>query len=148
MLKVQRASAQTPPPGAKQPRLEPQSTQSEVLLSEFKPPPLEAAARHGLDRVRRVESPNLEKPAAGRGHGPACVPVAHLCGPVDVCAYCYCYCYCNKHWYTSHRHGRYYQLAVGNHVIFSARNRSAWVVINIRLTELDSLSRVPEELER
>ena len=59
MLKVQRASAQTPPPGAKQPRLEPQSTQSEVLLSEFKPPPLEAAARHGLDRVRRVESPNL-----------------------------------------------------------------------------------------
>ena len=61
MLKVQRASAQTPPPGAKQPRLEPQSTQSEVLLSEFKPPPLEAAARHGLDRVRRVESPNLEK---------------------------------------------------------------------------------------
>jgi hypothetical protein len=60
MLKVQRASAQTPPPGAKQPRLEPQSTQSEVLLSEFKPPPLEAAARHGLDRVRRVESPNLK----------------------------------------------------------------------------------------
>ena len=66
MLKVQRASAQTPPPGAKQPRLEPQSTQSEVLLSEFKPPPLEAAARHGLDRVRRVESPNLREPVFTR----------------------------------------------------------------------------------